>query len=297
MSGRAAGRVRVGGVGFDPLTHAAVIEHVASAIRSGGGGTIVTPNVDICRRARRDPASADLIAAASLVVPDGMPLLWAARLAGRPLPERVAGSDLIFSLSESAAAGGWPVYVLGGLPGMDDQPSVAEVAAAKLTQRYPGLAVAGTCAPPNPFDPAAADIGPLLAELAKAAPAIVFVGLGFPKQEQLMARLAPHLPGAWFVGCGAAIPYAAGAQRRAPLWMQRRGLEWLYRLVSDPRRLARRYLVHDLPFAARLLALAAWQRVATRRSSAPPALPAPARDLAEPADQLVVERRELGLKP
>jgi N-acetylglucosaminyldiphosphoundecaprenol N-acetyl-beta-D-mannosaminyltransferase len=302
VGGVGVGRVRVGGVWFDPLTHAAVIEHVASAIRAGTGGTIVTPNVDICRRARRDAASADLIAAASLVVPDGMPLLWAARLAGSPLPERVAGADLIFSLSESAAAGGWPVYLLGGLPGTGDQPSVAELAAAKLTQRYPGLPVAGTYAPPNPFDPAAADIGPLRADLAKVAPTIVFVGLGFPKQEQLIARVAPDLRGAWFVGCGAAIPYAAGVQRRAPLWAQRRGLEWLYRLVSEPRRLARRYLVDDLPFAARLLAQAAWQRatqrrVARRRSSPPPELPAPARDLAEPADQLVVERREFGLKP
>lgn len=288
-----ANRVQVAGVKFDLLSHAEVIEHVASAIRAGTGGTIVTPNVDICYLARRDPAMAALIAAASLVVPDGMPLLWAARVAGRPLTERVAGSDLIFSLSQTAAAGGWPVYLLGGLPGTDGQPSVAEVGAARLTQRYPGLAVAGTFAPPNPFDPVGDDISLLSADLVKAAPKIVFVGLGFPKQEQLIARLAPKLPSAWFVGCGAAIPYAARIQRRAPGWMQRGGLEWLYRLMSEPRRLGRRYLIHDLPFAGRLLAMAAWQRLGARRKAA---LPPPAGDLAEPADQLLVERQELGLK-
>jgi N-acetylglucosaminyldiphosphoundecaprenol N-acetyl-beta-D-mannosaminyltransferase len=90
--------------------------------------------------------------------------------------------------------------------------------------------------------------------VAAARPGIVFVGLGFPRQDLLITRLRPLLPGAWFVGCGSAICFAAGTARRAPLWMRRSGLEWLHRLAREPGRLARRYLVHDLPFAVRMLA-------------------------------------------
>ena len=130
-----------------------------------------------------------------------------------------------------------------------------ERAAAELSRRYPGLQVAGTDAPPAGFDVAEAG-----RRLAAARPDIVFVGLGFPKQERVIAAVAAGLPGAWFIGCGAAIPFAAGALPRAPRWMQRAGLEWVYRLLSEPRRLVRRYLVDDLPFAARLLLLAALAR-------------------------------------
>src|SRR2546423_1101629 len=96
--------------------------------------------------------------------------------------------------------------------------------------------------------------------LVAASPDLVFVGLGFPRQEEVISRLRPVLPGAWFLGCGAAIDFVAGDRRRAPQWMQRNGLEWLYRLGSEPRRLAGRYLRHDAPHPARLLANAAARR-------------------------------------
>jgi N-acetylglucosaminyldiphosphoundecaprenol N-acetyl-beta-D-mannosaminyltransferase len=101
----------------------------------------------------------------------------------------------------------------------------------------------------------------IAAKLAQAKPDIVFVGLGFPKQERVIAALAPGLPAAWFIGCGAAIPFAAGTLTRAPHWMQRLGLEWAHRLISEPRRLFRRYLVDDLPFAARLIITSAAGRL------------------------------------
>jgi exopolysaccharide biosynthesis WecB/TagA/CpsF family protein len=257
-------RVSLAGADFDPISQKELIDLVTLAIQAGLGGTIVTPNIDICHRISTDPASRALVGAASLVVPDGAPLLWAAKLAGRPLPERITGADLIYSLSAAAAAAGWPVYLLGGLPGEDGQPSVARRAADRLAERYPGLVVAGAYAPPARFDPAAADLQPMRAELAAGRPRIVFVGLGFPKQEQLIARLTAQAPDAWFVGCGAALPYAAGELRRAPLVLQRAGLEWLFRLLSEPRRLARRYLGRDLPFALRLLAASGWQRLRRR---------------------------------
>ncbi len=256
-----AGRVTVAGAEFDPVTHAELIDRVAADVRGGIGGTIVTPNIDICHQIRRDPASRALVEASTLVVPDGMPLLWASRLAGQPLPERITGADLIYSLSGAAAGHGWPVYIVGGLPGADSRSSAAQLAADGLVARYAGLVVAGAYSPPAAFDAVAGDISALLDDLVEAAPKLVFVGLGFPKQEQLITRLTPKLPGAWFIGCGAAIPYAAGRLRRAPMWMQRTGLEWLFRLISEPRRLARRYLGRDLPFAAWLLAGACRQRL------------------------------------
>jgi N-acetylglucosaminyldiphosphoundecaprenol N-acetyl-beta-D-mannosaminyltransferase len=239
--------VRVAGVDFDALSERQVVARIIGDSDDGRGGWVVTPNIDICRELRRDPALRALVSGASLVVADGMPLIWASRLRGDPLPERVAGASLIFTLSEAAAASGKSVYLLGGEPGVPAR------AAAVLGRRYPGLMVAGVHAPPFGFDRDPGEIEAIAARLARAKPDIVFVGLGFPKQERLIAAVAPGLPAAWFIGCGAAIPFAAGTLPRAPRWMHPLGLEWTYRLVSEPRRLGRRYLVNDVPFALRLL--------------------------------------------
>ncbi len=243
-----APRVLLAGVDLDRLTEQQVVAHVLEQLSLGHGGWVATPNADICRAVSRDHALRALLNGASLAVPDGMPLLWAAQLKGDPLPERVTGASLIYSLSEAAALHGRSVYLLGGEPG------VADEAGERLRHRYPGLKVAGTDAPPRGFDGRQDGVEEVRAKVEAAAPDIVYVGLGFPKQEHLIANLRPSLPGAWFIACGAAIPFAAGALQRAPVWMQRNGLEWLFRLVSEPRRLVKRYLVDDLPFAARLLA-------------------------------------------
>jgi N-acetylglucosaminyldiphosphoundecaprenol N-acetyl-beta-D-mannosaminyltransferase len=257
---RTPGRsARVAGLDFDALPEQQVVARIVGDLAEGRGGWVVTPNIDICRQLRRDPAARDLVSGASLVVADGMPLVWASRLGGSPLPERVAGASLIFTLSAAAAAAGKSVYLLGGEPGVPAR------AAAALARRYPSLLVAGTCAPPFGFDRQPGQIQAIAAELAHARPDIVFVGLGFPKQEHLIAALVADLPAAWFIGCGAAIPFAAGALPRAPHWMQRLGLEWAHRLASEPRRLFRRYLVDDLPFALRLIITSA----AARRKDGP----------------------------
>jgi exopolysaccharide biosynthesis WecB/TagA/CpsF family protein len=253
-------RVRLAGLDFDLLTEAELIAQVADAIGRGSGGTIVTPNVDICRRVRRDPSVRHLVRDASIVVPDGMPVLWAARLAGRPLKQRITGADLIFSLSAAAANNSWPIYVLGGLPGAGGSPGTADLAAGRIASRYPGIKIAGAFSPPFPFDAKEADIDGIREGLLAAEPKIVFVGLGFPKQERLIGRLCGDLPGAWFIACGAAIPIAAGQLNRAHPALQRLGLEWVYRLLKEPRRLARRYLVHDLPYAIWLLATCVLRR-------------------------------------
>jgi len=241
----------VAGVDFDALSEQQVVTRIIGDSDDGRGGWVVTPNIDICRQVSRDPAARALISGASLVVADGMPLVWASRLRGDPLPERVAGASLIFTLSEAAAASGKSVYLLGGAPGVPAR------AAANLTRRYRGLLVAGAHSPPFGFDRQPGGIEAIAARLARAKPDIVFVGLGFPKQERVIAALAPDLPAAWFIGCGAAIPFAAGTLPRAPHWMQPLGLEWTHRLITEPGRLFHRYLVDDVPFALRLLATSA----------------------------------------
>jgi exopolysaccharide biosynthesis WecB/TagA/CpsF family protein len=257
-------RVGLAGLDFDMVTEQQAVQHIITASLAGDGGWVVTPNVDICRHAGRDPDLRSLVQTASLTVADGMPLVWAARLGGQPLPERVAGGSLIFSLSEAAARHGRSIYLLGG--GYE----VPYRAAVRLRRRYPGLTVVGADAPPFGFDTDPAVVETVLTRLAAAAPHIVFVGLGFPRQERLMDRLARAFPGTWFVGCGAAIPYAAGTLRRAPRWMRRSGLSWLFRLMNEPQRLFRRYLIHDLPFTLRLLLAAPFRRLTTRELAQEP---------------------------
>ena len=252
----ATDRVVLRGVGFDPLTEAAVVDRVVAGLTAGQGGRIVTPNADILRLASRPGEPRDHVDAATLVLADGAPLVWASRLAGRPLPARVAGSDLIWSISGALARSRHSIYLLGGEAG------AAERAGEVLMQRYPGLRVAGTACPPFGFDQRTDEYREICDKVVAAGPDVVYVGLGFPKQERVIADLRPRLSGAWFMGCGAAIGFVAGTHRRAPRWMQRTGLEWLHRLGNEPGRLARRYLLHDLPFAARLLSRSALQRLA-----------------------------------
>jgi N-acetylglucosaminyldiphosphoundecaprenol N-acetyl-beta-D-mannosaminyltransferase len=190
-----------------------------------------------------------------------MPLIWASRLQGTPLPARVAGSDLIWSLTERAAREGCSVFLLGGNPG------AAEAAAAEFTRRFPALRVAGHYCPPVGFENDPVQAAAIDAMLAAARPDIVYVGLGAPKQERLITRLRPLLPAAWFLGIGISFSFVTGEVRRAPRWMQVAGLEWAHRLVQEPRRLAKRYLVHGLPFAAKLLAVSAWRGVRRRGGS------------------------------
>jgi N-acetylglucosaminyldiphosphoundecaprenol N-acetyl-beta-D-mannosaminyltransferase len=247
----------------DALTEGQVVAHVLQELKAGRGGRLVTLNVDSLRAARRNLDLNNLLSQSSVLVADGMPLVWAARMRGTPLVERVTGASLILSLSCAAAQAGRSVYLLGGAAGVPERASVS------LRRRYPRLVVVGADSPPLGFETTVAGIDAVRARLVNAAPDIVFVGLGFPKQERLIAELASDLPATWFLGCGAAIPFAAGVLRRAPRWMQRGGLEWLFRLASEPRRLGRRYLINDLPFAAFMLASSVAHRLSQRARGEP----------------------------
>lgn len=249
-------RVRMGNFWLDAVTEREVVDRVREAWAAGLGGSVIPVNVDVARTVNHQPDLAELLAAGSLVVADGMPLLWAARAGGQVLPERVTGSSLLFSLSAAAAADGRSVFLLGGAEG------VPEKAAGALSARFPDLRVAGAESPPFGFDQSREGVQRTIAAVTAAAPDLVFVGLGFPRQERLIEQLRQARPSAWYLACGGGIPMAAGITRRASPLVQRLGLEWAHRLVIEPRRLARRYLRDDLPFAIGLLARAAMRRFA-----------------------------------
>ncbi|MGI5284679.1 WecB/TagA/CpsF family glycosyltransferase [Nonomuraea polychroma] len=242
--------MRVGAIDVSTITEAGLADRMAAGWRTGRGGWIVTANVDIVRAASRDPELAALVAKAEVVVADGMPVVWAGRLAGGAIGERVTGASLVFTLSARAAAEDRSVYLLGGDEG------VPEAAGRVLVERYEGLRVAGAYSPPYGFDTDPGQVRDVVERVVDARPDLVLVGLGFPKQERVIVELRPHLPQAWYLGCGAGIPMAAGQFSRAPALLQRSGGEWLHRLALEPRRLARRYLLHDAPYALRLLAQA-----------------------------------------
>lgn len=239
--------VTLAGVRLDAITEAQCIAHILDELDAKRGGMLVTPNLDHLHRSTKDLAFAALVAEADLVVADGMPLVWASRLQATPLPERVAGSNLITTLSGVAAGRGRAIYLLGGSEG------TAEGAAKVLREKFPDLNIAGTYYPPQGFEHDAGQMADIVASLGSAHPDIVYVALGSPKQEKLIARLRPILPDAWWVGVGNSFSFLCGDVQRAPRWMQVSGLEWIHRLCQEPRRLFKRYIMNGLPFAGKLL--------------------------------------------
>lgn len=237
------------------LSQREIEDLIASDVKHRRGGWLVTANLDHLRRMHDDHRLREHVARADLVVADGMPLVWTSRIAGKPLPGRIAGSDLIYTLSERAAREDQPIFLLGGREG------AAQEASARLRSRYPGLTVSGTFAPPIGFESDERSMADAVKAVAEANPAIVFVALGFPKQDLVIPHLRAAHPTAWYIGVGASVDFVAGHVARSPLWMQSAGLEWVHRLASEPRRMTNRYLVQGLPFATRLFAWAIRERV------------------------------------
>ncbi len=246
--------IQLRGLPLHALKQEQCVAYIHAALDRGRGGWVVTPNLDFMRRLDHDQAFFRLCGRADLIVADGMPLVWASRLQGTPLPQRVAGSDLILSLSREAGRRHRSVYLLGGAEG------TAQRAARVLRDRCPGLVLAGCACPTMLRGDDPEPLTRVIQDLERARPDIVFVALGSPKQEHLIDALHHLLPTTWWVGVGISFSFLCGEVRRAPRWMQRGGLEWVHRLGQEPGRLARRYLVQGLPFALVLLAGALWAR-------------------------------------
>jgi N-acetylglucosaminyldiphosphoundecaprenol N-acetyl-beta-D-mannosaminyltransferase len=212
-------------------------------IRERTPGYICLRDIHGIMRCRDDAVLRQVHNRADLVAPDGMPLVWLARLLGVHDVGRVCGIDLLPALCARSVETGWRHFFCGGAPG------VAERLAANLSRLNPGMVVAGTLSPPYRELSPAEDQG-LVDAINAARPDIVWVGLGTPKQEHWMAQHVGRLTAPVMVGVGAAFDIHAGLIRRAPFWMQRAGLEWFFRLLVEPRRLWRRYLTSIPPFVA-----------------------------------------------
>ena len=256
--------VEVMGVRFANVVEADAVGHIMSSLQSGRGGFVVTPNVDILRKIADDPELARAVDQADLVIADGMPAVWSSRLQGTPLKARIAFSEMIYPLARAAASQRRSLVLMGGEPG------VAERAAEALLRHAPGLRIVATCAPPLGFERNDDEIAALRVLLTKVTPDIVVCALGCPKQERLMARLAPEFPSTWFIGAGGTLTIVSGRTAKAPRWMSRSGLEWFHRLRLEPRRLFRRYVIDDVPFAVRMLAQSAIKRREWRRRPSVP---------------------------
>jgi exopolysaccharide biosynthesis WecB/TagA/CpsF family protein len=233
----------------DVPTQAALLAALEQALERGEGFAVATLNLDHIVKLRRNAAFRRAYAEQTHVVADGNPVVWLCRRAGRREVSLVPGSELIAPIAALAARKGVALAFLGST-----EPTL-RAAAARLEAEHPGLSVAACLSPPMGFDPEGAAADAMLDAVAASGAGICLLALGAPKQEILAARGLARHPGLGFVSIGAGLDFIAGRQKRAPVWIRRIAMEWLWRMLSDPRRLARRYL--DCALVLPGLALAA----------------------------------------
>jgi N-acetylglucosaminyldiphosphoundecaprenol N-acetyl-beta-D-mannosaminyltransferase len=219
-------KVNLLGAAIDALDMQQTVERTAEFIKSSKPHFIITLNPEFLYQAQFQHRLLDLIGGADLVTPDGVGIVWACRVAGCPVPERVTGIDLLLYLTERAAREGWRIFLLGSAPG------VAAEAADKLVEKYPGLQIAGTCH--GYFKPE--EEKDLLNRIKVSKPDLLFVALGAPRQELWIDAHLKDLKVPAAMGIGGSLDVIAGRVPRAPLWLQRLKLEWLGRLIREPSR-------------------------------------------------------------
>lgn len=243
----------IAAVSFD-----AAVERLSQAAlrRDGHARVVVTPNVDHLTRLDKAPDFRERYSKAEFIFADGMPVIWASRWLGKPLPERVTGADLFVSLCRQAQRQRWRVMLLGGMPGTESKLMDG------FARFFPGMDIE-IVAPSMRFDPYGAEGEAFAEKVREHEPDVIFLCVGMPKQENWALHYAPTLPGGIILCVGAAMEFAIGLQRRAPKWVQRMGMEWAWRLASNPRRLWRRYLVDDTRFF-----LLCWRQWRNQRGSA-----------------------------
>jgi N-acetylglucosaminyldiphosphoundecaprenol N-acetyl-beta-D-mannosaminyltransferase len=224
-----------------------VIDWMQALIAAGGRGYVTAAAVNLVMSAREDPQARAAVLGATLAVPDGQPLVWALRALGHKRATRVYGPDLMARFCARAAVDGTPIYLYGGRT-----PEALELLEARLCERFPGLRIAGGHSPP--FRALSAEEKQnVVSAIDASGAAVVWVGTGQPKQEKWMLEMRPRLRAPLLVGVGAAFDFHAGLVSQAPRWMQRNGLEWVYRLSREPRRLWRRYARYNPLFVAGFL--------------------------------------------
>lgn len=228
-------RTNILGVGVSAINPDMAVDTIDGWIAEGRQNYVCVTGVHGVIESQSDQDLRRIVNQAGLVTPDGMPLVWVSRLRNNRSVSRVYGPDLMAEVCAKSVAKGHRHFLYGGAPG------VAERLADQLRQRYPGIEIAGLYVPPfRPLTPAEDEA--VIEQINASKADIVWVGLSTPKQEYWMAAHLGRLDACVMVGVGAAFDFLAGVKTQAPRWMQRSGLEWLYRLVTEPRRLWRRYL-------------------------------------------------------
>jgi N-acetylglucosaminyldiphosphoundecaprenol N-acetyl-beta-D-mannosaminyltransferase len=245
------------GVPVSAVDYDGVMDWMDGTVAARGRGYICVAATHTVMVAQEDAAAMQAVRGASLVVPDGQPLVWALRALGRPLPDRVYGPDLMLKHCERAAANATRIFLYGGR----NQGALVQLT-LNLRRQYPGLRVVGGCSPPF-RDLDDDELDAIAQEINRTGADVVWVGIGVPKQEKWMAAMRDRLDAPVLVGVGAAFDFHAGLVPQAPSWMQSAGLEWAFRLAQEPRRLWRRYLRYNPRFVAGF----ARQLLRSRRSS------------------------------
>lgn len=225
---------------IDNLTMDEALDEINTLILNKKPSYVVTPNVDHIVKLEKDRELQEIYRNADLILTDGMPLIWISKILSKPIKEKVSGSDLFPKVCELAAEKGYKIFLLGAGKG------VAQIAAEKLTNRLKGLNIVGTYSPSYGFEKNEEEINKIIELVNESRPHILAVGLGAPKQEKFIYKYKDRLKVPVSLAIGASIDFEAGVVLRAPEWMQKNGLEWLYRLYKEPKRMAKRYLIDDL---------------------------------------------------
>lgn len=224
----------------DNLTMDETLVEIDKLIQENKNAYVVTPNVDHIVQLERGGELCKAYKDADLILTDGKPLIWISKWYGTPIKEKISGSDLFPLLCKMAAEKGYTMYFLGAAEG------VAAKAAENLMKKYKGLNVVGTYSPPYGFEKDEVELAKIEKMINEVHPHILIVGLGCPKQELFILHNKDRLGVPLSLGLGASLDFEAGNTKRAPKWMADHGLEWLFRITQDPKRMAKRYLVDDL---------------------------------------------------
>jgi N-acetylglucosaminyldiphosphoundecaprenol N-acetyl-beta-D-mannosaminyltransferase len=232
-------RITLMGCQVDNLTMEETLGKVEGFIASGRPHQHVVVNVDKLVKASRDEQLRQIINDCALVNVDGMPVVWASRLLGKPLKERVAGVDLFEALMRRAGDKGWRVFLLGA------REEVVSAVKATYERKYPNLVIAGYR---NGYWNGEQEEAAVVEQIQAARADLLFVAISSPKKEQFLGRYQAAMQIPFAMGVGGTFDVAIGRVRRAPLWMQKSGLEWFYRFLQEPRRMFRRYFIDDMAF-------------------------------------------------
>lgn len=233
-------RMRFMNTFIDNLTMEEALTEIEKLIKKDSCSFVVTPNVDHIVQIEKGGVLAEAYKVADLILCDGKPLIWISKYLGNPIKEKISGSDLFPEICRMAAEKGYTLYFLGAAEG------IAAKAAEVLKQKYVGLKVVGTYSPPYGFENEQEEIDKIINQIQEAKPDVLIFGLGTPKQEKFILNYRDRLKVPVSLGLGASFDFVAGNVKRAPKWMSDHGLEWLFRITQDPKRMAKRYLVDDI---------------------------------------------------